>query len=213
MRLVGYTRVSTDRQAKEGHSLAGQEATLRDWAERNGHDLPHIIPDVMSGMKTAKLYGREAAVRLIESGLADGLLVLRYDRVTRSMLDAQELLSRSRAKGWAILTTDGGDSSDSGQMLMTDVEMSFAAAERRRISERTKEGLSAAVEAGKVLGCPPQVSEDAEQLILDNADTLSARAIAVLLAERGILTPTGKTDWTHAAVLRVIRRHARQEAA
>lgn len=207
MNLVGYLRVSTERQAKTGHSLAAQEATLRGWAERHGHTLHAVIPDVMSGAKSSKLHGREAAIRLVEAGVAEALLVLKYDRATRSMLDAQHLLQRSRERGWAILTVDGKDSSDRGQMLMTDVEMAFAAEERRRIADRTREGLTAARAAGKRLGRPEQITDDVRAFILAEHDAgRSARAIAQALTERGIPAPGGSLQWSHSTVSRALRR-------
>lgn len=208
MELVGYVRVSTDRQATHGHSLVAQEAALYAWAAAHDHTLTRVVPDVMSGTKTQQLHGREAAIRLIEVGLADALLVVRYDRVTRSMIDAATLLDRSRARGWSILTTDGKDSGDEGQMLMTDVEMAFAAEERRRISRRTKEGLAAArAEGGGRPGRPSTIPLDVEDAIVRNhEDGMSARAIADDLNGRGVPTPRGGAAWSHIAVLRVVRR-------
>lgn len=211
MDLVGYVRVSTDKQAQHGHSLAGQEAALHEWAERNGHSVTRVIPDVMSGVKTDKLHGREAAIRLVETGLADGLLVLRYDRVTRSTLDGAQLLDRSRRKGWPILDTAGKSSIDEDHELMTDVELAFAAAERKRISRRTKEGLVAAKAAGKSLGRRPTANEAAELAISDlHAAGHSARSIATELTTRGVPTPGGGLAWCHSSVVRIIRRLAEQ---
>lgn len=209
MRLVGFIRVSTTRQATEGHSLAAQEGIIRAWAEREGHSVVAIIPDVMSGAKAAKLHGREAAIRLIEVGMADALVVIRFDRATRSTLDAQQLLERSRKAGWAMLTTDGKNSLDESQAFMTDIEFAFAAEERRRISRRTREGLAAALEndPALALGRPPSVSPEAERTILaQHASGASARTIATTLNTAGIPTATGAGRWVHAQVLRVIRR-------
>jgi DNA invertase Pin-like site-specific DNA recombinase len=207
MELIGYIRVSTDKQAIQGHSLAGQEAALHEWASFNGHQVSRVIPDVMSSAKVDRLHGREAAIRLVETGLADGLLVLRYDRATRSTLDGAELLDRSRRKGWPILDTAGKSSMDEDHDLMTDVEIAFAAAERKRISRRTKEGLAQAKASGKVLGRRPMVTNAAELAIADlHAGGLSARAIAAELTERGIASPGGGARWCHSSVVRIVRR-------
>lgn len=214
MDLVAYIRVSTDRQATHGHSLAGQEAALYEWAARNGHTVSRVIPDVMSSVKVDRLHGREAAIRLVETGLADGLLVLRYDRATRSTLDGAELLDRSRRKGWPILDTAGKSSMDEDHDLMTDVEIAFAAAERKRISRRTKEGLAQARASGKVLGRRPTVSDAAEQAITDlHASGRSARAIATELTDRGIAAPGGGVQWCHSSVARVLRRLQAEESS
>ena len=61
-----------------------------------------VLPDVISGVKTAKMHGREAAMRLVESGYADGMAVIRFDRVTRSTLDGAELLQRAGLRAGAF---------------------------------------------------------------------------------------------------------------
>ncbi len=209
MNIAGFIRVSTVRQATEGHSLAAQESMLRDWAAREGHTVVAVLPDIMSGAKTARLHAREAAIRLVEVGLADALLVLRIDRATRSSLDGAELIERSRKGGWPILDIDGKNSLNDSQAFMTDIELAVAAEERRKISRRTKEGLAAACmkDSTLVLGRPPKVSTEAEALILAQRDAgLSARAIAGVLNDARMPTSTGAGQWTHAQVGRVIRR-------
>lgn len=215
MNIAGFIRVSTVRQATEGHSLAAQEGILRAWAEREGHTIVAIIPDVMSGAKTAKLHGREAAIRLVEVGLADALLVVRIDRATRSSLDGAELIERSRKGGWPILDVDGKNSLNDTQAFMTDIELAVAAEERRKISRRTKEGLAAALatDPSLRLGRPSMVSPEAEALILAQHEAgLSARAIAKVLNDAGMPTSTGSGQWTHAQVGRVVRRAEEHDA-
>ena len=45
MKLVGYIRVSTDRQAEEGLGLEVQEDSLRSWARSNGHRVAKVLRD------------------------------------------------------------------------------------------------------------------------------------------------------------------------
>jgi DNA invertase Pin-like site-specific DNA recombinase len=216
MNIAGFIRVSTVRQATEGHSLAAQEGILRGWAEREGHTIVAILPDVMSGAKTAKLHAREAAIRLVEVGMADALAVIRIDRATRSTLDGAALIERSKKGNWPILTTDGKNSLDDSQALLTDIELVIAADERRKISRRTKEGLAAAraKDPSLVFGRPSNVSAEAEALILSQHDAgLSARAIAAALNTATVPTATGIGQWTHAQVGRVIRRAHEHELA
>jgi site-specific DNA recombinase len=44
MRIVGYTRVSTSRQA-EGASVEAQEEAIRKWAEGRGHKVVGVYQD------------------------------------------------------------------------------------------------------------------------------------------------------------------------
>jgi DNA invertase Pin-like site-specific DNA recombinase len=52
---------------------------------------------------------------------------------------------------------DGADSGDPAQRMTADVRNAVAAEKRRKISERTREGLANARKNSKRLGRPPQV--------------------------------------------------------
>ncbi|MEU6688118.1 recombinase family protein [Streptomyces sp. NPDC046832] len=43
MKLVGYIRVSTDRQVEDGFGLAVQQKTIRTWCRQQGHTLGRAI--------------------------------------------------------------------------------------------------------------------------------------------------------------------------
>lgn len=209
MKLVGYIRVSTRKQAEEGHGLDAQRGLLNDWASRNGHEVIGVIPDVMTSRKIDKLHGREAAIRLVDAGLADGLLILRWDRATRSLIDGQKLLHRSRDAGWPILDTNDKSSLNESNNLMTNVEQVIAEDERERISRRTKEGLAAARLKGRNPGRPAvDLPEITLYMISDlNGRGESARKIATILNEREVPSPSGwGGGWCHSTVLRVLRR-------
>ena len=75
-------------------------------------------------------------------GVADALLVRAL--ATRSQLDPASLFARAERNAWRLMDGDGADSGDPSQRLTTDVRNAVAAEERRKISERTKEGLAKA---------------------------------------------------------------------
>ena len=45
MNVIGYLRVSTDRQAEEGLRLEIQEAAIEEWTAANGHQLIKVLRD------------------------------------------------------------------------------------------------------------------------------------------------------------------------
>jgi hypothetical protein len=45
VRVVGYVRVSTDRQAEDGQGLPVQEKAVRAWCRTHGHRLVAIYRD------------------------------------------------------------------------------------------------------------------------------------------------------------------------
>src|ERR1700723_1232086 len=90
-RVVGYIRCSTRLQATEGVSLAAQEARLRAYALALELDLVAVERDVQSA-KTKDRPGLARALAMLDAGAADGVLVTKLDRLTRSVRDLGTLI-------------------------------------------------------------------------------------------------------------------------
>src|SRR4051794_19388460 len=87
-RLVAYTRVSTDEQAQGGVSLEAQRAQISAYASLYGLNCVEFKCDVASGaLRPEKRPGLAAALTLISSGAADGVVVVKLDRLSRSTSD------------------------------------------------------------------------------------------------------------------------------
>jgi DNA invertase Pin-like site-specific DNA recombinase len=98
------------------------------------------------------------ALRALEAGEADALIVSKLDRLSRSMLDLPGLLDRARREGWALILLDVAvDTSTASGEAMASVIGTFAHFERRRISERTREALAVKRAQGVRLGRPRQL--------------------------------------------------------
>ncbi|MFA5376464.1 MAG: recombinase family protein [Dehalococcoidia bacterium] len=83
-KVIGYTRSAVDEQGK---SQAIQERSIREWCEREGHELIRIYNEApMSGLTGVD---ERPALKEIQSLLQsekkdfDGLIVLRLDRLFR----------------------------------------------------------------------------------------------------------------------------------
>src|SRR3989344_8306752 len=48
-KAIIYCRVSSDRQANEGHGLDSQEHRCREYAERNNYEVEKVFPDTYTG--------------------------------------------------------------------------------------------------------------------------------------------------------------------
>jgi len=209
LRVVGYVRVSTAKQSDTGHGLGAQLAALEHFCTVNGYELLTVTSDVVSGSASDRMHGREVAIAAIESGVADALLVRALDRATRDQEDAAKLFKRAERNAWRLMDCDKADSGDPSQRLLADIRIAVAAEERRKISERTREGLAKARKAGKRLGRPPQVDPALAQQItrMRNRDGLSANMIARKLTERGVPTPRGGVRWYPTTVSDILKRH------
>jgi DNA invertase Pin-like site-specific DNA recombinase len=92
LRVIGYVRVSTDMQAQEGVSLDAQRERIRCYCTASGFKLVHMAQDETSA-KSLDRPGLSAALRMLESDKADALLVVKLDRLTRSVIDLGTLLN------------------------------------------------------------------------------------------------------------------------
>jgi DNA invertase Pin-like site-specific DNA recombinase len=204
-KAIGYVRVSTKDQGENGYGLEAQAHQLETYCAAHDLNLVAVIPDVMSGRKTDKLYGRIAAVAAIRAGLANVLVINALDRVSRNTLDGLTLVKDAQDEGWRVLSLDGVDS-DKVEKLWLTVRMGFAEEERDKISKRTKQGLIKARQAGKRLGRHSQIPEDVVARIVDlRRDGKGANTIARILSEDGVPAPGGAT-WYPTTVRGVLAR-------
>jgi DNA invertase Pin-like site-specific DNA recombinase len=221
-KIIGYVRVSTDKQADEGCSLEAQKARLAQYAALYDIELAETIVDAGVSAKSLDRPGLVKALAMLKVGRADGLLVVKLDRLTRSVRDLGELVSGPFAPGRAALLSVGEniDTRSAGGRLVLNVLASVSQWEREAIGERTSvamqhmksEGLftggSVPFGFAQVDGLLVQV--DAEQAIIAEAralrvEGLSLRAVAAALASRGMVGRTGRT-FTPSAVNAMIDR-------
>jgi DNA invertase Pin-like site-specific DNA recombinase len=208
LRVIGFCRVSTVKQSEQGHGLGAQREALQRFCDQHGHELLTVTTDVVSGTASDRMYGREVAISAIEAGVADALLVRALDRATRDQEDAAKLFKRAEKNAWRLMDCDKADSGDPSQRLLADIRIAVAAEERRKISERTKEGLARARKNGKRLGRPPTITPALVQRIVSMRmqDGLSANMIATRLTAEKVPTPGGGAKWYPTTVHDVFAR-------
>ncbi|GAB4969262.1 recombinase family protein [Mycobacterium avium subsp. hominissuis] len=204
-KAIGYIRVSTNGQARNGYGLEAQRERIESFCKAEGFDLIGIVPDVMSGKRSDKLYGRYAAVAAIQAGLANVLVINAMDRATRDMLDGLKLLRQATIEGWRVVGVDGTDSA-TVDTLVLNAKLLVAEEERKLISKRTKQGLIAARQAGKQLGKPSTIDRKTiNQIVKLRNDGLGAKAIAKALTDKGVPAPRGPV-WHFSTVRNVLKR-------
>ena len=155
MRLVAYTRVSTREQAEEGYSLSAQRYRLEAWCLALGHELVHVYEDAGCTGSNMNRPGFQAALAALRGGQADGLVVTKLDRLTRSVKDFNVLVDDYFTKKWHLASLgDSIDTNTASGRLVLNVLLSVFQWERESIAERTREGLAQARREGKRLGRP-----------------------------------------------------------
>lgn len=139
MNLVGYGRVSTESQ-RDNTSLETQKEAIIRFCEQFGHRLVGYYEDVESAATIEKRENFQWALQTV-AAVADGLLVYRLDRLTRSVLDGERLKEALNKQGKILLSVnDNIDlATDDGQFVFT-IGSAVAQLERKRIRARSMAG-------------------------------------------------------------------------
>ena len=144
--LIGYARVSTDDQ-----DTAAQVAALK------AGGCERIYREKASGGR----WDRPELHRLLDQmRKGDVLVVSKLDRLSRSLRDVLTIMEslRDSGAGFRSLTEAIDTTTAAGRMMMQMVGV-FAEFERAMLKERTKAGLDAAREEGRIGGRRPKLSE------------------------------------------------------
>ncbi|MDP9387297.1 MAG: recombinase family protein [Actinomycetota bacterium] len=116
MRVVGYVRVSTDRQVEDGAGLEVQWRAVRAWCRAHGHRLVALVADEGVSGTLADRPALAEALALLREGTARGLVVHRLDRLARDLIVQEQLL----AELWRMDTTVSSTSSAQDAYLSDD---------------------------------------------------------------------------------------------
>jgi len=154
-RVIIYCRVSTKSQAEEGVSLDAQEAKARSYAELYGLTVVDTIRDEGESAKTLARPGIQKALGALRAGEADGLLILKLDRLTRSVVDLGGLLTSHFESAALISVQEQIDSNTATGRMILNILVSVAQWQREDIVERTVAALAHKKSLGERVGQIP----------------------------------------------------------
>jgi DNA invertase Pin-like site-specific DNA recombinase len=226
MKVIGYIRVSTEEQLKDGKSLPAQEAKIRAYCDLFDLELIDVISDGGQSAKSLRRPGIQTALGMLKSGFAQGLVVVKLDRLSRSVGDWALLIKDyfgEKASKNLFSVSDSIDTRTAAGRLVLNVLMSVAQWEREAIGERTKDTLDylisqdqrvgevkyghALTEDGKTLRLYPAEQAVVGRIRQWRSEGLGAKAIAKRLTDEGVPTKKGKTAWHYSSVRRIVSRH------
>lgn len=149
MKIIAYTRISTDQQ-----DLTKQKHLLLEYAQKNKWLISDFVEVEVSSQKSQQERKIDILLNLLNSG--DKLLVAELSRLGRNMLETLNIINTLTQKGIDIVFVRQPELSTSAPhaKLLMAIYSYFAEAERDYISIRTKQGLAAARAQGKQLGRP-----------------------------------------------------------
>ena len=220
---LGYARVSTDEQAREGVSLEAQVARIRAYAQAKELELLDVLTDDGISGKTLARPAMRELVQRFERGEVGHVVVVKLDRLTRRTRDllalvddlflarhielhsVSESLDTSTPHGRFVLTLFGG----------------LAQMERELIGERTRSALAYKRQRGQPTSHAPlgfrangkrhpmvplsQELEVVREILTAWRRGCSYASIAATLNAEGARTKRGGR-WHHTTVAKVVKR-------
>src|SRR5450432_3793495 len=222
MKVIGYARVSTDKQVETGVSLDAQVVKIRAMSVLQGSELSDIIVEGESA-KNLNRPGMARLLALVDKREVDAVIVAKLDRLTRSVKDLCELLELFERKHVALISVaESLDTGSAAGRLVITIMGAVSQWEREAIGERTRDVLSHKRGNGERVGnihYGYRLSVDGlhvepepkEQAVLEAIGALrgrhrSLREVAAALNDWGLRTRRG-SKWRHEYVKNVISKH------
>ena len=236
-RVVAYTRVSTDQQAEEGISLQYQKEQCEAWCKARGYVLVELITDEGASGKTLERNGVKRALKIVAgkhsvdepktrgkkrttNGEGWILLVPKFDRLTRRLIDLLRIMELSQKQGWVLVSiNDNVDTSTVMGRLMFNMLGMVAEWERDAISERTRTALRAKRARGGYAGGSVPIGKmvTASGMLVDNekemrtvararqlhAEGMTLRGIGAQLIAEGLL-PRKAKEWSASSIQAIV---------
>jgi site-specific DNA recombinase len=140
-RAIGYTRVSTDKQADHGVSLEAQIEKIRAMAVVQGAELLEVITDAESA-KSLDRPGMARLLAMVDRGEVQTVIITKLDRITRSVVDLGTLLERFKKHDVSLVSmAESLDTGSAAGRLVMNIMASVSQWEREAIAERTATAL------------------------------------------------------------------------
>lgn len=191
-KVIGYARVSTDKQDADRQKL-----DIQEYAQAQGLALSGITVETVSSRKQEReVY---AVVQALKAG--DVLIVTELSRLARSMIELNGIIAAILMQGASLRVVSGQvvDESIGSQSLVFALGIA-AQVERDMISERTKSALRARKAAGMKLGRPEGTRKAQEAIKASGVDEAMIRKMLAV----------GASDAAIARMLNVDARTVRR---
>lgn len=232
MKVVAYTRVSTDKQADHGSGLEIQAEQIRRWCQQNGHRLVGHHEDAgQSGtLGVDRRLALADALHDCATRKARGIVVARLDRLARDLIVQETLIAEAGKSGARIFSCNDTENAylddpaldqDPSRTLVRQMFGAIAQYERAMIRMRMDAGKARKIsEGGYAHGAPPYgyrahdgelvpVPAELDAIAMMRAMRAAGgswRQICAHLEAAGVPTAKGGTTWHSNTVRRIVER-------
>ena len=205
-KAIGYIRVSTEKQADHGVSMEAQAEKLKAYAMLYDIELADVVIEQGSA-KCLQREGLQSVLARLEAGEAEALIVVKLDRLTRSVADLGKLVDTYFQQFALLSVGEQIDTRSAAGRLVLNVLASVSQWEREVIGERTSAAMQHMRSQNKYTGGKAPygyslvdgdlVENENEQQVIKlvakyKAKGLSYSRIGRVLAEAGHLSRTNK---------------------
>jgi DNA invertase Pin-like site-specific DNA recombinase len=241
-RLIGYVRVSTADQADRGLSLAAQRDRLEAYATAAGFVLAGLEQDagLSGGLAPHKRPGLARALEAVRRGDADGIVVTKLDRLSRSTKDTLALVEEADRRGYRLVSVaEALDTGTATGRFVVTLLGALGQMEREQIGERTATAMARIAREGRARSRflpfgyrlegsdateatkgdrTPLERDEGEAAILEamlalRAEGKRALRIANALNAKGTVNPRTGAPWNRGTVAAILATHDRRARA
>jgi peptidoglycan hydrolase-like protein with peptidoglycan-binding domain/DNA invertase Pin-like site-specific DNA recombinase len=202
-KVLGYVSVEQNGDAEAG-GMREQAQLIDTLCRQRGWQLVEIVRDVeAAGGGCLKRPGLTYAVDRVTRGEASCIAVAELGRLSNSAAELSRILEWLARSGGRLVVLDVGlDTASEAGRIAANSLLRVGSWERRRVLERTREGLAAARARRSAVG--QTAVEDVpglKQRILDmRSEGMTLQAIADQLNEEGVPTLRGGQLWRPSSV-------------
>lgn len=183
---VGYVRVSSEEQANHGVSIQAQDERIRAYGLATGRLISQVVVDAGESAKTLRRPGITSILSEVRSSKIGTIIILKLDRLTRSVRDLADLLDLFERKNVALVSvSESLDTSTAGGRLLLNLLASVSQWEREAIGERTAFALAHKRRNRQIYGHVPFGYRSSGGQLLPDPDEQAALSTARSMRERG----------------------------
>jgi DNA invertase Pin-like site-specific DNA recombinase len=220
----GYVRVSKvgRRKGERFISPAVQREVIETWASARGARILEVFEELdrPGGRGDRPLY--EKALRRVESGASQGIVVSNVDRFGRSLISGVAAIEKITAAGGTVFAIENGldTSTDTGQLVM-HILLSMAQWQSARTRASWEQARARAITRGVYAapGAPvgyrrtrssrlrpdPQTADVIADVFRRRASGETAASLGRWLEAQGIRTSSGNPGWTSTSTFCLLR--------
>lgn len=183
MKVIGYCRVSTSMQEEQGSSLDAQKDTIIQFCKSRNLELLDVYKECISGsVEPRERPLLSHVLQELDDNNADAIVIVKLDRLSRSIKDTISLLSELSNKNKKFFEIKNNLSNDGAVNQFTvHLFSALAQMERSMIQERVNDVIKYRRNHNLIIGNIPfgkMVEEkDGEKVLIDHPEEQRTLAI------------------------------------